>query len=299
MVDSVERKIFFYKLELKQNENSVQVLPIFEYLNNLPFSEDGRYLVAEDENIRSIYIDSSNYPIKAKLGTKRRNDLPMVEINGTTDYLTIPDGGGLLEPIHFVIFPENIIGIEFNFYGPRPTSIKQYLINKADTFVDDVTLTPIIRHDLNQMIERVGEVRVFSFKAHRDLTDRIGQLNESLASAFKALKKTSDAKYFEIVLRNQSHSRVAVKIPFFHSLVNWLDDLSVRAGVEKCSIRATDLVTNEIREFDLLKEYIYSTKNVVKHDSIHRSIDSNSMYNGIISSYKELLPEIREIIQLL
>lgn len=179
MPNSVERKIFFYKLELKQNENPVQIPPIFNYLNSLPYSEDGRYLLTEDENFRSIYIDSFEFPLRARLGTKRRNDLPMIEINGATDYLTMPEGAGLLEPIHFVIFSDNIIGIEFNFYGPRPTSIRQYLLRKADAFIDEVTLTPIIRHDLSQLIERIGEVRVFSFKAHRDMTTRIRQLDEA------------------------------------------------------------------------------------------------------------------------
>jgi len=294
---TIERKIYFYKLEAKKDDQDVAFGPIFEFLNTLPFTEQGRYLLTDDENFRAIYIDSIGSPIRARIGTKRRNDLPMIEVNGTTHDLTMPEGGGLLEPSHFVIFPDNVIGCEFNFYGPRPVSIRKYLLEKAEDYIDEVIFTPIIRHDLNLLLSRMGEVRVFSFKAHRGMRDLIEEMNTSLANAFSALRDTSDAKYIEIVLRNNSHSRDPISLPLVSNLAHWLGDSSVRAGLEELKIHAFDESACEFRDFDLLKEYIHSVKTVVKHDDIHKSINSDSMYTAIISAYNELRPEIRNILE--
>jgi len=38
---------------------------------------------------------------------------------------------GLVEPVHVVFFRGGLVGVEFNFYGPRPSRLGYYLQKMA------------------------------------------------------------------------------------------------------------------------------------------------------------------------
>lgn len=297
MSTSVERTINFYKIELKLEDQNVDVSRVFRFLSTLPYTQNGKYLQVAGENYRSIYINSLENPIRAKLGTKRRDQLPTIEIEGSESNLDIPDGAGLLEAMHFVIFSENIIGFEFNQYAPRPSGLRNYLLKKSPSIIDDVILTPLIRHDIDALIRNIGEIKIFSFKAGRDSSDILDELNVSLANVFRTLPEMGNAKEFEIVLRNKPRSKEYFNLNFLSRLPSWLSNPNVHEQINSLKITAVDEATQEMREFDLLNEYIYSKKTVLKRDDTHRCIDSSSMYSAIITAYNELEPDIRESLE--
>jgi len=251
----------------------------------------------DEGNVRSIYINSCEMPIRAKLATKRRDQLPLLEIGGSEEFLTIPDKAGLLEPMHFIIFPDNVAGFEFNFFAPRPTGLRSYILNKAINKVDEVILTPLIRHDINELIANIGEIKVFTFKAGRENAEIISELDKNLANAFKVLSDIGEAKEFEIILRNTPNSKKYFHLDLLNKLALWLQNPTARASVDTLKIKAIDKCTNESRDFDLLNEYIYSKLSVIKHDDIHKVIDSESMYNGIIEAYNQLNPDILQSLE--
>lgn len=53
--------------------------------------------------------------------------MPLVEEAGGLNGLNLTTNQGLYEPIHLQVFANNIIGVEFNFYGPRPSRLGSYL----------------------------------------------------------------------------------------------------------------------------------------------------------------------------
>ena len=57
----------------------------------------------------------------------RRTGLPQLEQAGTVSDLKIADNAGLVEAVHVVFFPDNIVGADFNFYGPRLSRLGYYL----------------------------------------------------------------------------------------------------------------------------------------------------------------------------
>ena len=296
MVEIIERKIYFYKIEFKKDGQTTRPQPIFSNIDSLPFDENGRYFLLDDGNMRSMYIDSTNFPLKARLGTIRKKGLPLMERKGETEPLTIPSDAGLYEPMHFVIFPNDVIGFEYNFYGPRIGSLKSYIASKACDLVEEIELVPLIRHDIRELLSRIGEMRVFKLRVHRDMESYLRELDDNLPDALKALKQTTDAEYIEIVLKSKQYSRSSINVSFVNRLVNWLSRPEVRVGVEDLKIRARDEITGSIEEFDLLQQYLLSVKQVVKQDDAHRSVNVNAMYAAINEAYSELRPEINRLI---
>ncbi len=296
MPETIERKIYFYKMEIKKDSNLIQSVPIFSAINQMPFDENGRYFELSNGNLWSTYIDSTNFPLKARIGTIRKKGLPMMERQGQTSPLTIPPDAGLFEPMHFVVFQNNVVGFEYNFYGPRPGSLKSYLLNRVPDLVDEIELIPLMRRDVHALLSRIGEIKRFNLRIHRDMEQYLEELDENLPDALSALKQTSDAEYIEIVLRSKRWSRQGINISFLSKLASWLSRSDVRAGVDALKIRARDEITNSIEEFDLLQEYLLSTKQVVKQDDVHRSVSTNAMYASIREAYRELSSEINRII---
>jgi len=296
MPETIDRKIYFYKMEIKKDGRTVQPEPIFSAINQMPFNEDGRYFQLNDGNMWSMYVDSTNLPLKARIGTIRKKGLPMMERRGQTSPLTIPPDAGLYEPMHFMIFQNNVVGFEYNFYGPRPGSLKFYLPKKVPNLVDEVELVPLIRRDVHDLLSRIGEVKAFRLKIHRDMGKLLRDLDDNLPDAIEAAKHASDAEYIEIVFRARKYSRHGINIPFLSRLADWLSRSEVRAAVDTLKIRARDEITQSVEEFDLLQEYLLSVKQVVKQDDIHRSVNTNAMYAAINEAYTELRVEINRII---
>ena len=66
MPDTIDRKIYFYRIEIKKNGQTVSLEPIFSTINQMPFDKNGRYLQLSDGNMWSICIDSINSPLKVR-----------------------------------------------------------------------------------------------------------------------------------------------------------------------------------------------------------------------------------------
>ena len=79
-------------------------------------------------------------------------------------------------------------------------------------------------------------------------------------------------------------------------LYSWIMRQDARALTETLKITAVDQITCRSREFDLLQQYIRSSKQVVKQDDLHRSVNSNAMYDAIIQSHTEMRAEINQIL---
>jgi hypothetical protein len=297
MVETIERKIFFYEIEFKKEDEIINPQSILSYINSLPFDENGRYLLSDEESILSMFVESKGLPLKGKIGTIRKKGLPLTERYGETKPLKLPLNTGLYEPTHFIIFPDKVAGFEFNFYGPRPTSLKNYILNKASAMIDDIKLLPIIRRDTMQLLSHIGEIKAFGLNIHRDMEEFLKMLDDNLFDTFSGMKKYNDAEYIEIIFRAERHSKKSIHLNFLDRLPEWIKKPEVKEGVDSLRIRARDKITKKIEEFDLLQEYLISKKQIVRLDDIHKSVNPTAMYSAINEAYNELKSEIKSIIR--
>jgi hypothetical protein len=225
--------------------------------------------------------------------TVRIKDLPMTESQGKMDFLDLPPGVGLYEGTHFVLFPNDVIGAEYNFYGPRISSLKNYILTKVPNLVDEVELVPLIRHDFMEQIAKIGGVKKLRLKVHSDNINFMEKLNSNIFNMFKlAHNMAPDTEEIDITL-NLSHG---INLSIIDNLPIWLRNPDVLVNLLVLKLRAKNKDTEKMEDFDLLQQYILSVKPVIKRDELHKSIDKNSMYNAIELSYDELKSEINSII---
>lgn len=292
MVETIQRTIHFYRITLKNNGVDVDIPSVFSVIDSYPIGSDERYYHLNDGNKLSMYVDSQVIPIKARLGTKRVKGLPSIERRGVTSLLDMPDDAGLYEPIHFMIFDQNILVAESNFYGPRITTLRTYLSAKLSDQVDEIKLVPIMNSDFMDIISNVGDVRKFRLKIHRNAVRYLEELNDSLFSAFNSAKEVSDCEDIEIIFSARRRSRNTIQIPSFEEIRNWLSNPEVKENIEELKIKAIDTMTEETREFDLLQEYVIAKRDVVRIDDLHKSVSSEDMYRVIQESYHDLRPTL-------
>ena len=297
--NNIRRRIYFYRLICKKNNANVAPSTIFSHINTLSFTGAGRYLNLPEGRSLSMYIDTASIPIKIKMGTIRREGLPLVEHSGTTSPLVLPRDAGLYEPVHIMIFENNIMGFESNFYGPRPGVLTFYLPAKASSLVETVEVRALIRKDILNALSRIGEIKLFEMSVQRDMHQHLARLDGSLAKAFEEMKEFTDADTLEISLKTKPYAREGISISFFNNvqrLVDWLHQPGVKEGINQLKITGIDRETRGKIEFDLLQQYLISKKQMMLQDEVHRAVNSDSAYNAIIEAYRESRDEINEIL---
>ena len=299
-MDKVERSIYFYKIRIKKHGKLVDPKTVFTFLDKLPFSVKGRYLKSEDGHSLSIRIDKKEYPISSRLGTTRYKALPQVDKRGEIYPLKIADDEGLVESTHFIIFPNQVIGSEYNYHGPRISTLKWYLSKKCEEedLFDEIELLPLLRRDIGELINRIGGVKFCDLRIQRDMTELMKEVHGDLKSALEAQKNITDEDVKELgvyLSAGPGYTRPGIGIKFLDKLLDFIKEKGPE-GINRLQVKARNNITGKIEEFDILKPAIISKKKVAKHDEKHRHVDSDSMYKAIKEAYADLEDEINKIL---
>jgi hypothetical protein len=297
--NKIERRIYFYRILCKKDKKEVNLSSVFSHIDTLSFNSSGRYFPISNDRILSMYVESTTNPIKVKLGTIRKSGLPLIEKSGNTTPLSLPIGAGLYEPVHIMIFENNVMGFESNYYGPRPGTLTGYLPVKASSLVDSVDIKALVRQDVLKMLKRVGEIKMFQMSVQRDMQEHLSKLDESLSEAFKEMKEFTDAETLEIILKPRPYDKKGITISFLKNvtkLIEWLRKPGIKEGINKLKIKGLDVNTGGRVYFNLLQQYLISKKTMVLQDSSHRAVDSDSAYGAILEAYMELKEEINAIL---
>jgi hypothetical protein len=98
--------------------------PSLTALQKLPFTDDrGRYLVDPEGNALCAWVDHLGADPRMRFAQIRRVGLPQIDASGNLSDLNLAGSEGLVEPAHIVFFSHGLVGVEFNFYGPRPSRL--------------------------------------------------------------------------------------------------------------------------------------------------------------------------------
>ena len=148
---TVTRKIYFFRADAGSDDGGQPIpydpTPALQRIQGLPFTQgaDGNCWDGADESVTCCWVDSTEAPQRLRLGNVRRRYLPRVEEGGVLSDLQIPPSSGIAEEIHVVFFPNNIVGSEFNFYGPRISRLRRYLAAKTANVAVVPYFEPLLR----------------------------------------------------------------------------------------------------------------------------------------------------------
>src|SRR5258708_3313924 len=173
------RTVLFFKvhggIDPKGGLRNYDVSAALQQIGALTFTSGDRYLVESDDKVTCCWPESN----RLCLATVRRGDLPRVEQDGALRPLRIPAKSGLAEETHFVFFSHGIVGVLFNFYGPRPTRLVAYVAAKCRAPLDTMRLEPLVRQDIAAQLDGLAGIRLFDLAVRRPAVEIIREHDQS------------------------------------------------------------------------------------------------------------------------
>jgi len=304
----VDRNIYFYRavsLMDKGGKPAFEPSRVFNAVKTLPWKELYRE-EGEGKQTCCWMGKRISIPCSVRFGLIRRTDLPQRESHGKLWPLKMARGSGLAEKIHVVFFENNIIGADYNFYGPSMAKFAEYLLAKGKQLEKSkvasrkkkvkneieipkgLRFEPLLRGDVVDQLDKMKEIRLFRLRIRKSFAANLSEANKSLAAAFKAASRAGKADNVEIILRTPSHSKdslgknileVAKKIIRIPDLQHQALNFSVK-GLSDDAIKTLEL--------DLLSDKLISTQSICLLNSRTKILESRSAFSAIRKAYKKL-----------
>jgi hypothetical protein len=295
--NSVERKIHFFRAHVGVTDagkpKPFKVAPVLKYLNGLRYRDGERYTDVGEGNVLGAWVDSGSTPYRMRLATVRRTSLPMVEEGGNLSGLSLTTTQGLYEPIHICFFPNNIVGIEFNFYGPRPSRLSSYLAVAASGVCPEVGFEPLLRQDVTEQLDRLDRLKVFDLAVRTSWIGTIRRANQNLGAAFQAAANVGQSQIVHIMLEPDAYQRRAWLNQRMAGIARRVASAAgLRENAAKFVVRGRNQETDAIDEVDVLRDQLISSKRIFRMDQRSRVLDDASAYTAIEEAHAELRSDL-------
>ena len=296
---TLERKIYFFRADIGTDESGQPLTfdpaPALDVIDSLPFTNDahGRYEFDADGNALSVRRHHTASNVTLQFGRVRRNGLPQLEQAGNISDLVLDADEGLLEAIHVVFFPDNIVGSEYNHFGPRVSRLGSFLYEKSKEAIPRVAFRPILRGDAAKQLDRLSDLRVLELSVLPSYVDVVRQSHVSLADALAANGRVLESpKVLQVILKPQQEASTG----FLASMIGGLRDLvsngNVQEGANRLQARGKCQDTDRVETIDLLKDQLISTKAIVRMNPRSRALDSEAAFQAIREAYQDLHDEL-------
>jgi hypothetical protein len=296
-VDTAKRSIYFFRIDGGAGEDGVPINvdlhPTLQKLDGLPFrpvEDAGRYVASGDAD-QCVWVDEVGEICKIRFANIRRNALPLAEVGGQLTDLNLADEAGIYEVSHLCIFPDGIVGMEFNFYGPRPSRLAPYLRRAVGEDCPEFTLEALLRQDVAAVLSRQKAVRKLDLNVRQPYITVIAQANASLGSALRAAETASHADCVGVYLEPEPYQRRNLD----RGILDMLRQLVRRSDLRENArtLRAT-VVDQEDRteEIDLLRDELISVKKILHQHGRTRVLLGDDAYAKIMDAHTERLDEL-------
>ena len=293
---TIERKIYVYEVDAGFSGDKPAIFdpaPVLRYLHDQPYTMDGRYLDMGDGNIAFAIPKSFEYPQKIIYVLSRRNNLPELERNGNMSPLPIPIDSGLGEKIH-VMFFGRYAAADFNFYGPRATSLATYFALKAKGIGPKIRLQQLVKGKAVEELKRLDGITVAHFKFHESAMRLVERADASLAAAFRATLEASDADELELILRRKRKGGVTryLSADLFKGVRELAKLPETYEEFDRLATVGVSKVTAGRAEVDVLSDQLILKRKMVKMNKRSRAVQSDSAFSEIESAFFEARPDL-------
>lgn len=288
----LDRKIYFYRLYVGQNAAGAplpcDVPGLLTHIKSLEFDTGDRYLGDENGEDIACWVDG---PQKIRFGKIKRTNLPQTEHQGKIDNLHIPSDHGLIEFVHVEFFSENVVGIEFNYDGPRVGLISQYLNEKCKHLLPkNLEFQSLLQQDALKKLESV-EISRFQLKIRDSFIPSLKGIDDNLAAAFGASIALGQAREVTLVL-SRAHYAGSLGDKLRNTLKRLLAFEDTQNGVLYSQIKGSNKVTGESTTIDLLNEKLVAVKRISRENTSDNSLKRELVYGAIREAYTELKDQI-------
>ncbi len=295
ITETIQRNIYFYRAETDTDSDGsstpFDAKAVLTALNKMAFDESdgGRYADMGNGLVNLVFVDKLKPNPSVKYATVRHRDLPTIEKGGAIKPLGIAADEGICEPIHVVFFENNIVGAEFNFYGPRLTGLASYLRAKmpANLVPRGLRFGMLLKNDPMAALNQLSSLKLMELKIRASHLEELKALEGN--NPFAALADAAEfgkADTIDVVLQagRKRDSFLSDKVRRF---VAKLIKSEKYALADTLLVKGLDKDTGHTRTFDLLAEHLISTKQMIVIDDGYRAVKSESAYFEITAAYNE------------
>jgi hypothetical protein len=290
--DTAKRSIHFFRIDGGAGDDgvpiSVDLHPALGKLDGLPFryaEAGGRYVSSGDAD-QCVWVDEVGDICKIRFANVRRNALPLAEAGGQLTDLNLADDAGIYEVSHLCIFPDGIVGMEFNFYGPRPSRLAPYLLRAVHGDCPEFALEALLRQDVAAILMRKKAVRKLDLSIRRPYITVIEEANASLGAALRAAETASQADCVGVYLEPEPYQRRNLDDGILDMLRRLARRSDLRENTRTLKATVVDQ-ENRTEEIDLLRDELISQKKVLRQHGRTRVLLSDDAYAKIMEAYNE------------
>ena len=211
----IERSIHFFKVDCGAGEGGKPLpfdcAPVLEQINSKPFKRaavGGRYVPTSDGEAHCAWVDEDAeelidgfQPRRVRFGRLRRNAIPQFEQAGELAQIDLGAGSSLCETSHLLILPNNIVGAEFNFFGPRAARFADYMQHLSGQATPPFGMEQLLRQDVLVQLKNQQAIRAFDLAIRPSYADIISEVSPNLGAALNAAREASDASVIGVYLK--------------------------------------------------------------------------------------------------
>ncbi len=290
--DTAKRSIHFFRIDGGAGEDgmpiTVDLHPALRKLDDLPFSPveaGGRYVSTNDAD-QCAWVDDSGDICKVRFANVRRNALPLQEEGGQLKDLNLAADAGLYEASHLCMFPDGIVGVEFNFYGPRPSRLAPYLRRAIGQGCPEFALEALLRQDVADVLLHKKAVRKLDLLIRRPYIAIIEDANANLGAALRAAETASQADCVGLDLEPEAYKRRNLDDGIMNMLRGLVQRSDLRENTRTLKATVVDQ-DDRVEEIDLLRDELISQKKVLRQEGRTRVLLSDDAYDKIVEAYNE------------
>ena len=298
---TLERKIHFYRADIGVDGGGRPLAfdpsPALTAINALPFADgpNGRYLVDDAGNAVCAWPRLPGALQSLLYCQIRRTGLPQLEQAGAVSDLNIAADAGLLEPVHIIFFPDNIVGADFNFYGPRLSRLGYYLRVKSSNAVPLASFHPLLRLDVAAQLDHLTEIRLCDLRVKASYVETVRQADASLGEAFAANVRVldGDVDELELVLRPSKETRLGALQRLMAPLRRLVHARELREYASRFQVRGKHDETGRVEVIDLQRDQLIVHKQILRLGERSRAVDATSAFEAIRAAHDELGDDLR------
>ena len=191
-----------------------------------------------------------------------------------------------------MLFPDDIVGAEFNFYGPRLPRLGRYLEEKVNC--DHLSFHGLLRQDVLDQLNTLEAVRIIQLQVHKNYAATVETASHDLGAAMRGALEVTGAEEVELTLKPARHSRSFLSddvLPLVKRLARRND---LREGAGRFSVRGMNGETGQMQTIDVLKDLLVAEKEVKVVGDRLRAVQSDAMYIAIETAYEEMHEDLRK-----
>ena len=298
---SIARKVIFYRLWETDADDPLPdgtLGPTFcEEIRRLPQRER---LVDWDtaEGRRAVAWPMDKFPFPVlRFSTVRTTAFPEVYnvSDGSASPLTLAEDDGLLESIYCVFFPDGVVGVDYNYLGPRVPQLARYARLVFGPSFPSLRANVLIQPDILEQFERYEEITVaeIAFAPSQFMID--ARTTEE-RTFFGAAQTTTDIfDGFEVKMAVRGNSGATGRglgprgVAFVRQLLGRTEITD--GGAKRFRIQGYTQDSRAQIELDLLSEKLMSTVTVARIGK-NRAVEGPSIIGEIIRVRQERREEI-------